>query len=149
MAEYTVRFAHLRYPCPFRTGDEITRGDLLGVMGNTGQSTGNHIHIDVVRGRVTRMYHMHDITPMNLEPDFKQLTYFIDEELGGPFRVTTYAYDYRYKFNDGEWKPHPGYDIVLERSIPRIYWNRSMPGEVLRKGFDPGYGNFAQIGFEA
>lgn len=147
---YTARYAHLRYPVHHEVGEFLSRGDTVGIMGNTGQSTGAHLHIDVVRGRVEDMYRLQDIRCGRLEPDFEQLSYFIDEELGGgSFKVTTYPYDYRYKIGGKGWKAHPGYDIVIERGAPKIYWNRSMSGEILKKGFDAGYGNFVQIGFQA
>lgn len=148
MAYYTVRFAHLRYPVTYQENEVILRGNVVGVMGSTGQSTGDHLHIDVVRGRVPHMYRLLDIDCGRLEPDFRQLAFFIDEELGGPFRVTTHPYDYRYKMSGGKWKAHPGYDLVFETDPPKIYWNRSMPGEILKRGFDQGYGNFVQIGFQ-
>ena len=146
---YTVRYAHLRLPVAYELGDILARGDVVGIMGNTGQSTGPHLHIDVVHSHVPQMYRLSDIGGLTLEPAFDQLALFIDEELGGPFRVTTFPYDYRYLMKDGKWKAHPGYDIVLDSGVPKIYWNRSMAGEVLRKGFDPGYGNYVQIGFQA
>ena len=145
---YTVRYAHLRLPVSYEAGDILSRGDPIGTMGNTGQSTGPHLHIDVVHGGVSDMYRLGDIGS-GLQPAFEQLSHFIDEELGGPFRVTTYPYDYRSKMKGGKWKAHPGYDLVIEAGIPKIFWNRSMVGEVLRHGFDPSYGNFIQIGFQA
>jgi murein DD-endopeptidase MepM/ murein hydrolase activator NlpD len=146
---YTVRYAHLRFKTHHKEGDTIGRGEVLGFMGSTGQSTGPHLHIDVVRGRHEHMYRMHNIACGDLEPDFEQLSYFIDEELGGgQFRVTTYPYDYRYVI-DGKWKAHPGYDVVLEEPLGKIYWNRSMAGVVAKCGFDHGYGNFIQIVYQA
>jgi murein DD-endopeptidase MepM/ murein hydrolase activator NlpD len=42
----TTRFGHLS-AILVRPGDHITRGDLIGRMGSTGRSTGNHLHYEV------------------------------------------------------------------------------------------------------
>ena len=75
---YTVRYAHLREPSPLKVNDFVGRGFVVGIMGNTGQSTGAHLHIDVTRGRNAKAFKLADI----VAPDFKQLALFIDEELG-------------------------------------------------------------------
>ena len=143
---YTVRFAHLKKPSPLAFRATVKRGDIVGTMGNSGQSTGAHLHIDCVQGRRTRLYRLNDIYANDPMADFAQLSLFIDEELGaGPFRITTHVYDYRYK-SKGKWKPHPGYDVVVNE---HIYWNRSMDGSVVLKGYDKGYGHFVCITFRA
>jgi murein DD-endopeptidase MepM/ murein hydrolase activator NlpD len=142
---YTVRYAHLKEQSPLEVGDFVNRGDLIGIMGSTGQSTGPHLHIDVVEGKVSKMFRLSDIGT-TYAPNFRQLALFIDEELGnGPFRVTTWPYDARYIIN-GQWKAHPGYDIVVQ---DKIFWNRSMTGKVIRKGHDNGYGHHVYIAFRA
>jgi murein DD-endopeptidase MepM/ murein hydrolase activator NlpD len=42
----TTRFGHLS-AILIRAGDHITRGQLIGRMGSTGRSTGNHLHYEV------------------------------------------------------------------------------------------------------
>jgi murein DD-endopeptidase MepM/ murein hydrolase activator NlpD len=146
---YTVRFAHLHLPDSLKVGDFVGRGSVLGIMGNTGQSTGAHLHIDVTQGRNAKAFRLSDITAGSFKPDFRQLAYFIDQELGhGPFKITTYPYDYHYII-DGKWKEHPGYDLVILTTSRTIFWNRSMSGRVIKAGYDSGYGNHLYIAFKA
>lgn len=155
MKAYTVRFAHLEeIPIPL-AGDIIFRGDKVGRMGNTGNSTANHLHIDVVEGLVNRIIWLKDIgyeEGKAYSPNIEQLNHFIDDELFGIKPViTTYFYDPQYKI---DWnRDHPGYDLIpIDRHDTdehfSIYWNRSKTGIILAKGFDKGYGNYILIGFE-
>lgn len=148
---YTVRFAHLREPSPLKVNAFVDRGDVVGIMGNTGQSTGAHLHIDVTRGCNAKAFKLADIEIGNRVPDFEQLAYFIDKELGHEsFKITTYPYDYQYII-DGKWKAHPGYDVIIlgDRYSKELYWNRSMSGRVIKNGYDSGYGNHVYIAFKA
>jgi murein DD-endopeptidase MepM/ murein hydrolase activator NlpD len=145
MGGFTFRIAHLD-STDLKTGDTVSRGAKLGVMGNTGQSTGPHGHIDVVSGYHDWMYRLRDIDRGFPAAAFEELHYFVDRELcgGSPYRITTFPYDPRYLIG-GKWKAHPGVDIVIDQVGPVFYWNRSWNGTVVNSGADPGYGNFLQI----
>ena len=148
MSGYTFRLAHLERT-PLKVGQTVRRGDPIGRMGNTGQSTGAHGHIDVVKGCQSWMYRLQNIYAGNPIPAFRELHFFIDDELTGgkPFRITTHVYDHRYVIG-GKWKPHPAYDIVIDDPNPEFYWNRSFEGTVIASAFDRGYGNYVQIHYE-
>ena len=155
MKTFTVRFAHLvEIPIP-KIGDVIFRGDKVGRMGSSGQSSANHLHIDVVESLVDRIIRLEEIgyeSDKIYQPNIRQLNYFIDDELFDIKPViTTYFYDPEYKVTRG--KNHPGYDLVPEDRLKtsdhfNIYWNRSRTGVILDVGYDKGYGNYILIGFE-
>ncbi len=149
---YTVRYAHLqelpedqKYPI----GHIIHRGDVIGEMGNSGQSTGPHLHIDVVYGRQDRIYTLEDMEAGSPEPALRQLNYFIDDELfRSQFVITTYIGDVDYMKK--RKKLHLAYDIIPTKAVKKIYWNRSMTGKVIAKLSHPeGYGNVILVGYEA
>lgn len=43
---YQTRYAHQKY-LNVKVGDYVSKGDVLGYMGTTGNSTGNHVHFEV------------------------------------------------------------------------------------------------------
>jgi hypothetical protein len=147
--KYTVRYCHLdKLPDHLKEGQLIKNTEKIGVMGNTGASTGRHLHIDCVQGFEFYHWHLKDMVNEDLKPNFKQLLYFIDNELfNAPFEVTSHIYDYRYYELFG--KHHPAIDIIPLSGDGSIFWNRSKPGQILSMDFDSGYGNYIHMGFYA
>jgi hypothetical protein len=47
---HTVYY-HLHKPSPFRVGDTVTTGEVIGFSGNTGASTGPHLHWELRKTR--------------------------------------------------------------------------------------------------
>ena len=153
MKTYTVRFAHLA-ETTLRPGQTIHRGDIIGVMGNSGSGSGAHLHLDVVEDEQKGRYTLDDVANGNPRPSAKQAVLFIDKEL---FRVdyfiTTFYADIEYfKIHN---KIHCGFDLVPEDRHQtaehfKIHWNRSMPGKVVKiMENDIGYGNCVMIAYEA
>lgn len=142
---YTVRYAHLKEKSNLVIGEPVRAGDKLAIMGNTGFSTGPHLHIDCVKGIQDKIYHLSDMENGIIEPAPRQLNYFIDEDLfKAQFAITTVYNELQYFRKYG--KIHSGYDVVGVGD-GSIYWNRSHTGTVVYNDFDKGYGNCLMIRF--
>jgi murein DD-endopeptidase MepM/ murein hydrolase activator NlpD len=49
---FQTKYAHLR-KITVRSGENVAKGDVIGIMGNTGNSDGVHLHFEVFKnGRV-------------------------------------------------------------------------------------------------
>lgn len=152
---YTVRFAHMKEASKWKVGDSIKQGDVIGIMGNTGQCAsssngdGSHLHIDCVVGEIKTPYKLADIGK-RFAPSEKQLDYFIDSDLFccRPI-VTTQFMDKEYKKQFD--KDHPAIDVVTSDPLKKyIHWNRSIPGKVELVVYQPeSYGNCIYISFDA
>ena len=53
--EYTL-YAHLKDGIKVKNGQKVKQGDLLGYMGTTGKSQGNHLHFEIYKGGASTSY---------------------------------------------------------------------------------------------
>lgn len=153
--KYTVRFAHLAEAPAVHLGQTVKRGQMLGKMGSTGQSTAAHVHLDVVEGEQSGRYTLEEIesgSPWPAPP--RQALYFCDEELFGVKPVFTTGYADPEYFAERK-KVHLGFDVVpYDRHLSEthwfLHWPRSMEGRVVAVAWDPkGYGHCLSIVYEA
>ena len=154
MKQYTVRYAHLEKLSDLVEGDMVMGDTKVGRMGNTGKSTANHLHIDVVEGFIRHILRLSQIgyeKDNKYTPSLEQLNYFIDGTL---FKEEIHITEYFGSPNYIGGVLHHAYDVVPDNRHLEpgrnfdIYWNRSKTGLVLDSGFDSGYGNYILIGFE-
>lgn len=149
---YTVRFAHLANAPKWKPGDTIKRGDIVGTMGTSGQSTAFHLHIDCAHEKQTKLFRLVDYD-VSIKPAPRQLLYFIDNDLFGvePVITTPYA-ELEYFTTRG--KVHHGFDVVpIDRKTTKkhfdIHWNRSAVGTVVAVFDEPkSYGHCIYVTFE-
>lgn len=154
--KYTVRYAHLAEASNLKVGESLSFGDLIGIMGTSGQSKWPHLHIDLIKGFIEIIIQLNKIGLFKkYKPCKKQLDYFIDDDL---FRcklvVTTPYLDKEYE--KVYHKKHHAYDVVpkdrhTSKEHFKIYWNRKKVCnvKVLGVGYDErGYGYYALIGYE-
>jgi murein DD-endopeptidase MepM/ murein hydrolase activator NlpD len=50
---YETAYGHLLPRRSVRVGQEVRKGEVIGYMGNTGKSTGTHLHFELRQGRST------------------------------------------------------------------------------------------------
>lgn len=148
---YTTRFAHFESAPKWKAGDKIKRGDIIGIMGNSGDSTGKHLHLDSAEGVQLKPYHLYDYDE-SIKPSPRQCLLFIDDELFGTELEVTTAYA-EFEYFTKRKKVHHGFDVVPKNRKPKyfdIHWNRSMEGTVVLVLDDPaGYGHCIYIAYDA
>lgn len=66
--EYTL-YAHMRDGLNVKLGQNVKQGDLLGYMGNTGDSQGNHLHFEFYKGGAGTNYRVNALDYVYAYPD--------------------------------------------------------------------------------
>ena len=50
----TTVYMHMNNESPIRLGDRVEKGQVIGYMGTTGNSSGTHLHFSMIQGDITR-----------------------------------------------------------------------------------------------
>ena len=151
---FTAQYGHFEKRPNLKFGQKLKYGDVIGVMGTSGQSKWPHLHLHVIRDFHRHITRLRDIYPKGLYiPAKRQLKFFADKDLFGVRLVQTTPYNSK-KYREAYGKPHYALDLVpFDRHTTNAHftvrWNRSFTGTVLDIGFDKyGYGYYAVIGYD-
>ena len=135
---YSTLYAHMNSTPPVSVGQNVSQGDVIGHVGTTGNSTGNHLHLELfVDGALTDTRTMipYDNTT---SPDL-HLTTTLDficplesyTAISAPFRT-----------DDSDTPPHLGVDFAAAGGTPV---QAAQSGVVTQAGWDDDHGYFVTI----
>ncbi len=99
--------AHLKYPPLVKEGDWVNRGQLIGYVGTTGNSTGAHLHYEVRKSKpVSWISYVRGMYKNTVASFYEDPSTFIKD--GFPSDFTSPGWRYL-QWTGNEW--HPGIDI--------------------------------------
>lgn len=150
MADYSVLMGHFKeLNKNLKVGSVLEEGDLIGIMGSTGNSTGNHVHVTAAKGRVSRAFYRADynngsIVPLEAETNsFKSNKLFYHK---GTYVPALVSYSDYYKSNNDfyQWRGdryHFGVDLItsnsyLDANRPEVRWPKKVKATVIAMGDD-------------
>lgn len=84
---YYTRYAHMISQSTQKVGDKVSQGDKIGAVGNTGKSTGYHLHFQIYWTSATRT----DYTNFNATANFSVNPNNIPDFPGIPFKENQYS----------------------------------------------------------
>lgn len=141
---YQTRYLHLAYKTvKVNVGDRVKKGEVIGYMGNTGNSFGGHLHFEVMKNgtQIDPTKYLNANLPENSQTDNEQVNVYykvktkkhgwlpevknLDDYAGyedSPITDLAIKVDkgeikYRVHVKGGEWLPYiTGYDINNSRS---------------------------------
>ena len=61
-----VLYAHMKEPSPLHIRDQVKKGQKIGLSGNTGQTTGPHLHFEIRKGNNSKWDQNQPINPEEL-----------------------------------------------------------------------------------
>lgn len=62
------RYLHMERETPLNIGDNVKRGEIIGNMGNTGDSTGNHLHFELWKCPINYKFNWNDRSKYAVNP---------------------------------------------------------------------------------
>lgn len=151
-----VRYAHQLHTPPVKEGDYVKRGDVIGFVGSTGTSTGNHLHCEI---RLSKYPSWH-FYPVQWTKNAVKAVYVDPSKYAKgniPVNPTKFGYHYlEYAAPQKTW--HCGVDFDAPAGTPiRSLFNgrvvrvegeslvKNTLGKLIPTAFNAGWGNFVII----
>lgn len=103
---YYTRYAHMISKSSQEVGDKVSQGDKIGAVGNTGKSTGFHLHYQIYFTSATRT----DYANFNATADFSVNPNNIPDFPGIPYKENQYA---QVNFTKSEYISDDDMDIII------------------------------------
>ena len=72
------KYLHMNERSLYKVGDTVTRGTAIGVMGSTGSSTGNHLHLELWKCPIDYVYRPYDRLRYGVDPT--QYVFLFDDQ---------------------------------------------------------------------
>ena len=121
---YKTRYQHMEYKKVFVTvGQKVKKGDIIGYMGTTGYSTGNHLHFDVVCNG-TR------VDPLPFLEGKKSVVPTVEKPVVKPV-VSKAPKTHKVKSGDTLWGISRKYQVSINDLVK---WNKIKDPNVIRVG---------------
>lgn len=137
---HTIQMVHFD-SVDVNVGDILTQGDKIGVMGNTGNSTGPHVHMTIIPQKWTSpntRWSIHDV--LSLGGTREQIMLYLDNLNNPLFKRNGSIIPYQMSYGGGWWgidssyENHYAMDFIPTGSqtpYPDVVWSYENSGKVV------------------
>jgi murein DD-endopeptidase MepM/ murein hydrolase activator NlpD len=125
----TVLLGHF-YNVSVKEGQTLKQGDRIGLMGNTGKSNGEHVHVAVAESAQTNRWYLFQ------SPEMKVSKKATEEFLAGGTLFTVKGKPHKNLITGGWLSYHNHYaiDLIADKAmeLPDVIWPLKQPGTVVQ-----------------